>query len=69
MYCFNDIAHSHPLGHVNEMTLREVLDLREKSDIDHNICDDCSLRGRYRPAELASACLGYLKMRLARKAA
>ncbi|OHC74174.1 MAG: radical SAM protein [Rhodospirillales bacterium RIFCSPLOWO2_12_FULL_58_28] len=64
MYCFNDIAHSRPLGHVADMSLRDALRLREKSSIDHDICDACSIRKRYRPAELITAALGYLKMRM-----
>lgn len=65
MYCFNDIAHSRPLGRVAGMSLREALTLREKSPIDHSICDACSIRKRYRPAELLTAALGYLRMRTA----
>ena len=69
MYCFNDIAHRHPMGHVSEMSLREAVNLREQSAIDHDICDDCSIRGRYRPAELINALYGYVKMRLGQQTA
>jgi MoaA/NifB/PqqE/SkfB family radical SAM enzyme len=68
MYCFNDIAHRHPMGHVSGMSLREAVKLREQSAMDHDICDNCSIRDRYRPAELMNAFYGYLKMRLARNA-
>jgi len=65
LYCFNDIAHRHPIGHVSEMSLREAMRQRERSPIDHDICDTCSLRDRYRPAELMSAVCGYVKTRIA----
>jgi len=69
LYCFNDIAHRHPMGHVSKMTLREAVKLRERSPVDHNICGNCSIRDRYRPAELMNALCGYMTMRRAREAA
>lgn len=61
MYCFNDISHSHPLGHVDDMTLRQAIEKREKTGLDPAICDDCSMRGRYGLVEMAKVGLSHLK--------
>ncbi len=61
MYCFNDISHSHPIGNVKEISLRQALELREKTLADPNICDNCSIRDRYRTGEVISAGLDYFR--------
>ncbi|MGD0023204.1 MAG: radical SAM protein [Xanthobacteraceae bacterium] len=66
MYCFNDINHGHALGNVADTTLREALEMREDTDPDGAICNGCNLRGRYGPAEVTGAALGYAKLRLGR---
>ena len=48
-FCFNDIRHSHEIGHVRSMSLRQALAMRESKGPDSKICDVCTLRGRYRP--------------------
>lgn len=60
-YCFNDMSHSYPLGHVAEMSIREALEVREASDECSALCSGCGLRDRYRPLELARALYGYLR--------
>jgi hypothetical protein len=60
-YCFNDIRHSHALGHVDDMSIREALNLREREGADPRLCDDCGVRGRYGPAEVARVALSYLR--------
>ena len=60
-YCFNDIRHSHALGHVDDMSIREALALREGEDADPNLCDGCNVRRRYGAAEVARAALSYLR--------
>lgn len=64
-YCFNDIRESHPLGHVADMSLREALQRREELSEQGEICEQCNLRNRYRPGELARVAVSYLKTRLA----
>lgn len=59
-YCFNDVGHGHPLGHVADMSIREALELREKSQPDARICDACSMRQRYRVTELLQVARAYL---------
>jgi hypothetical protein len=66
MYCFNDISHGYPLGNVADKTLREALEIREKTDPKSAICDHCNLRGRYGPSEMAGAALGFAKLHLGR---
>jgi MoaA/NifB/PqqE/SkfB family radical SAM enzyme len=65
-YCFNDIRHSHVLGHVAAMTIREALRVREREDADPQLCGNCGVRRRYRPAELGRALLAYSARRQAR---
>jgi len=62
-YCFNDIARRRPLAHVSEMGIRMALDLRERTGRDEHICEDCSMRGRYRLPEIARVAWGYLTAR------
>ena len=64
-YCFNDIRESHPLGHVSELSLRDALQRREELAEQGDICQQCNLRNRYRPGELARVAVSYLKTRLA----
>ena len=66
MYCFNDINHGHPLGNVTDRSLREVLAIREDTGPAGAICDNCNLRGRYGPSEMAGAALGFAKLQLGR---
>ena len=63
-YCFNDIRHSHVIGHVSAITLGQALIARQSQGPDPAICDNCNLRGRYRPRELARIALAYAKSRL-----
>lgn len=60
-YCFNDVAHAHPIGHVATMGVREALQQRERMPALAGLCDDCNVRGRYGPRELARALNGYLR--------
>ena len=60
-YCFNDIRHSHPLGHVDDIGIREALRLREGEGTDPRLCDNCGVRGRYGAAEVARVALSYLR--------
>ena len=60
-YCFNDIRHSHALGHVEDISIREALSLREREGADPRLCDSCGVRGRYGAAEVARVAVSYLR--------
>lgn len=60
LYCFNDINHDYPLGHVADMSLREALAQREKMPRIPALCDGCNLEGRYNFAESVRVGLSYL---------
>ena len=60
-YCFDDIRHSHPLGHASDMTIREALSLRERKGADPRLCENCAVRGRYGPAETARVAFAYVR--------
>jgi len=60
-YCFNDVAHAHPLGHVAAMSVREALVQRERMPALASLCDGCNVRGRYGPFELTRALNAYLR--------
>jgi len=60
-YCFNDMGHSHPLGDVSEIGIRDALKIRENSVENPDLCSNCSIRNRYRPIELARAAYGYAR--------
>ncbi len=64
-FCFNDIRHSHSIGHVASLSLRQALMVRESKEADAAICNNCNLRGRYRPRELTRIAFAYAKARLA----
>jgi len=60
-YCFNDISRRHPLAHVSGMNIRQVLDLRERTECDARICGDCNMRSRYRLPEVMRAAWWHFK--------
>lgn len=64
MYCFNDISHRHPIGNVLDKSLREALELREKTSVDNAICDQCDLKERYRLGEVIKVGIRYLSEKL-----
>lgn len=59
-YCFNDIRHSHPIGHVSNMGVREALRAREQSPLDSHLCTDCNIHRRYRAGEVIRVAYAYL---------
>jgi len=60
-YCFNDMGHSHPLGRVAEVGIREALKLREGTSACPALCEECGIRHRYGPLELMRAAYGYAR--------
>lgn len=53
LYCYNDIGHKHSIGNVATHSVREVLSQRHGMGAIGELCDDCNMRDRYGPIELA----------------
>lgn len=64
LWCYNDVRHAHEVGNVREIGIRAALARREATAAIAALCDDCNLRHRYGPGELAAAGLSYARMRL-----
>ena len=60
-YCFNDIAHAHPLGHVSDTGVREALEHRERMPALADLCDGCNVSRRYGALELTRAAGSYFR--------
>ena len=60
-YCFDDIRHSHPIGYVGEMSVREALSARERTGPDPRLCDDCGVRRRYGLLEIGRVAFAYMR--------
>jgi hypothetical protein len=64
LYCFNDIAHSHCLGSVEQFGVREALRRRQATPACEALCGGCNLQGRYSGRELVQVALKYAGHRL-----
>jgi len=64
LYCYNDMAHSQSLGNVNQMSLRQAIEMREQTAASDALCNQCNMRGRYQGAELVQVAANYFKNRL-----
>lgn len=64
LYCYNDVAHQHPIGNVADMSIREVLAKREGMAPIPALCDGCNMRNRYDVKELVKAGISYARARL-----
>jgi MoaA/NifB/PqqE/SkfB family radical SAM enzyme len=64
LYCYNDVAHKHPIGNVADMSIREVLAKREGMAPIPALCDGCNMRNRYDAKELVKAGISYARTRL-----
>ncbi len=60
-YCFNDVAHGHPIGHVAQMSVREALQRRERMPELADLCEGCNVRGRYGLLETVRAAGSHLR--------
>jgi MoaA/NifB/PqqE/SkfB family radical SAM enzyme len=60
LYCYNDVAHRHPIGNVAHDTIGAVRDRRECMAAIPGLCDHCNMRSRYGPVELIRSGIGYL---------
>lgn len=69
LYCYNDVAHRHPIGHVASDAPRDVLRRRESLGPIPALCDGCNLRGRYRTGELLKTGIAFARSRLRATAA
>lgn len=65
LYCYNDVRHEHPIGHVADMDIRTALAAREDRAAVPGLCDGCNMRDRYGARELARAGISYARTRLA----
>lgn len=61
LYCYNDVKHEHPIGHVAQMSIREALAKRESMEAIPDLCDGCNMRDRYGVKELAKAGVSYVR--------
>lgn len=64
LYCYNDVAHRHPLGHVSTQGIGTILRQREGMSPIPALCDDCNMRGRYRTGELVKAGIAFARSKL-----
>ena len=64
LYCYNDVKHEHPIGHVSNLSIREALAKREGMEAIPALCDGCNMRNRYGAGELVKAGVSYTRMRL-----
>ncbi len=64
MYCFNDISHTEKLANIEELSLRQAINKREKMPPCPSICTDCNMLERYNLVESISVASSFLKERL-----
>ncbi|MBI2305954.1 MAG: radical SAM protein [Rhodocyclales bacterium] len=64
LYCYNDVGHRHPIGHVGSESIREVLRRREGMAEIPALCDDCNMRNRYGAGELLKTGISFVRSRL-----
>jgi len=68
MYCYNDMAHNHSLGNIADLSVREAIQLREKTLADGELCANCNMLGRYQGKELVQVATTYFKNQLIARA-
>ena len=64
LYCYNDVKHEHPIGHVANLGIREVLAKREGMALIPTLCNDCNMLNRYDAKELVKAGFSYARAKL-----
>jgi MoaA/NifB/PqqE/SkfB family radical SAM enzyme len=69
LYCYNDAAHQHPIGHVSQQGIGEMLRLREAMAPAPGLCDGCNMRDRYGAGELVKAGIAFARSKLQQAAA
>lgn len=69
LYCYNDVKHDHPIGHVANLGIREVLAKREGLTLIPKLCNSCNMLNRYGANELVEAGVLYVREKLKRGSA
>ncbi|MFA5628508.1 MAG: radical SAM protein [Thiohalomonadaceae bacterium] len=64
LYCYNDVRHKYPIGHVVDMSIREALAGREGMALIPELCNGCNMLNRYDAKELVKAGFSYLCTKL-----
>ncbi|MFZ2524546.1 MAG: radical SAM protein [Candidatus Ferrigenium altingense] len=64
LYCYNDVKHEHPIGHVANLGIREVLAKREGMALIPELCNGCNMLNRYDAKELVKAGFSYARAKL-----
>jgi hypothetical protein len=64
LYCYNDVKHEHPIGHVDDLSIRDVLSKREGMAMIPALCNGCNMLGRYDAKELVKAGFSYAGAKL-----
>lgn len=64
LYCYNNISHQHVIGHVDNLSLDEVLAIREKLSPLPELCNSCNMKNRYQFGEVVSVAAGHYARRL-----
>ena len=64
LYCYNDVKHEHPIGHVENLGIRKVLAKRERMALIPALCNGCNMLNRYGATELVKAGLSYARAKL-----
>jgi len=60
LYCYNDISHKQTFGHIDQLSIRKALDMRQKMKAVPEICGSCNMRNRYKIREVTSVAVHYL---------
>jgi len=60
LYCYNDISHKQTFGRIDQLSLRQALNKREKMKEIPEICTNCNMRNRYKVGEVTSVAAHYL---------
>jgi hypothetical protein len=60
LYCYNDISHKQTFGHIDQLSIRKALDMRQKMKAIPEICENCNMRNRYKMGEVANVAAHYL---------
>jgi len=64
LYCYNDVRHRHPIGHVADLGIREVLAKREGMAPIPALCNGCNMLNRYDAKELVKTGISYARTKL-----
>ena len=54
LYCYNNVGHQHVIGHVDNLSVNDVLSIREKLSLLPELCNGCNMKNRYQLAEMIS---------------